>query len=271
MCVIERRKPRINPFKMTLAARLHIQNACVEVPINSWSGSCPNCRHELRVSLAACPSKWAPHTPQTPITTPFFSPAYLTSYTTTLTPFNDSLRRLDETYRALKLSGWYYGNLDWQGARSLLKDASVGAFLIRNSGDNNFIFSLSVQTDRGPTSVRLHFEEGFFRLDCDQVVARFMPRFRCVVELIQHYRRIARAGGQGTVWVDRDGCPHSAVMLTAPRRRAPPSLLHAARLAIHTALDSNPLKPKLTNAPKHRLLPLPTTLIDYLGEYPYSV
>lgn len=53
--------------------------------------------------------------------------------------------------------------LSLQGARTLLKDASVGAFVIRDSGDRNFIFSLSVQTERGPTSVRLHFEEGFFR------------------------------------------------------------------------------------------------------------
>ncbi|CAH0750996.1 unnamed protein product [Diatraea saccharalis] len=248
-----------------------LPDACVEVPISSWSGACPNCRHELRVSLAACPGKRQPHTPLTP---PFtVSHTYFTPYTTTLPPLDDSLRRLDETYRALRLSGWYYGRLDWQGARSLLKDASVGAFLIRNSGDSNFIFALSVQTDRGPTSVRLHFEEGFFRLDCDRLQVRCMPRFRCVVELIQHYTRETREGqrGVGTVWVDRDGCPHSPVLLSTPLRKEPPSLMHAARLAVHRTLDSNPLKPKLWCAPKHRLLPLPSTLIDYLGEYPYSV
>lgn len=53
--------------------------------------------------------------------------------------------------------------LSLQGARCLLKEASVGAFVIRDSGDRNYIFSLSVQTERGPTSVRLHYECGYFR------------------------------------------------------------------------------------------------------------
>ncbi|XP_063824815.1 suppressor of cytokine signaling 2-like isoform X1 [Ostrinia nubilalis] len=277
MCVIERTNSRINSLNMTLAARLHVPNACVEVgvPIGSWSGACPNCRHELRVSLAACPGKrQAPPTPQMHVASPFlFPPTYFTPYCTPLPPYDDSLRaRLGDTYKALRLSGWYYGNLDWQGARSLLKEASIGAFLLRNSGDSNFIFSLSVQTDRGPTSVRLHFEQGFFRLDCDLVLAKYMPRFRCVVELVQHYTRAGeRSSGAGTMWVDRDGCPHSPVLLTSPLRSSPPTLLHAARLALHKALDSNPLQPKLWCAPKHRLLPLPSALIDYLGEYPYSI
>ncbi|CAH2037818.1 unnamed protein product, partial [Iphiclides podalirius] len=272
---------------MTLAARLSPQNACVEVgvPLNNWStgvACCPNCRHELRVSLATCNGKnhaVHPQTPVTPITPPFtIHPSYLPqsplyaapSSPLIPSPYNDELRRLADTLRALRLSGWYYGNLDWQGARSLLKDASVGAFVIRDSGDRNFIFSLSVQTERGPTSVRLHFEEGFFRLDCDRPLARYMPRFRCVVELVQHYTRVGDRGAAGTVWVDREGCTHSPVLLRTPLRKTPPTLLHAARLAVHKAL-SNPLRPKIWCAPKHRLLPLPSTLIDYLGEYPYSI
>ncbi|XP_013169375.1 PREDICTED: suppressor of cytokine signaling 2-like isoform X1 [Papilio xuthus] len=283
MCLFERQVAPACPLNMTLTARLSPQNACVEVgvPLNNWSSGvacCPNCRHELRVSLTPCSGKTHAQ-PQTPVTPPFtIHPPYLPQsplYTTPSSPFipspyNDELRRLADTLRALRLSGWYYGNLDWQGARSLLKDASVGAFVIRDSGDRNFIFSLSVQTERGPTSVRLHFEDGFFRLDCDRPLARYMPRFRCVVELVQHYARVGERGAAGTVWVDREGCTHSPVLLKTPLRKNPPSLLHAARLAVHKAL-SNPLRPKIWCAPKHRLLPLPSTLIDYLGEYPYSI
>lgn len=99
-----------------------------------------------------------------------------------------------------------------------------------------------------------------------------MPRFRGVVELIQHYIREGAKGSSGsTVWVDLEGCPHSKVFLKHPVRKKPPSLQHAARLAIHKALDSNPLTPKLWNAPRHRHLPLPSTLLQYLHEYPYSV
>lgn len=110
-----------------------------------------------------------------------------------------------------------------------------------------------------------------FRLDCDSLVARYMPRFKCVIELIQYYTRLGQRGTAGTVWVDQEGCPHSPVLLTTPLRKSPPSLLHSARLAVHKALDSNPLTPKILCAPKYRRLPLPSALLDYLGEYPYSI
>ncbi|CAG9584547.1 unnamed protein product [Danaus chrysippus] len=281
MCLIERRDKKLYPLNMTIATRVLPQNACVEVGgvLNNWSTgiACPNCRHQLRVSLAHTKTTQNPISPLTPPFTiqPSFlphSPLYAAPSPPVITsPYNDELRRLADTLRALRLSGWYYGNLDWQGARSLLKDASIGAFVIRDSGDRNFIFSLSVQTERGPTSVRLHYEQGSFRLDCDRPLARYMPRFRCVVELVQHYTQVGERGPVGTVWVDREGCPHSPVLLKTPLRKSPPSLLHCARLAVHKALDSNPLTPKLWCAPKHRLLPLPSTLIDYLGEYPYSI
>ncbi|CAH2106617.1 unnamed protein product [Euphydryas editha] len=286
MCLIDRREIKPCPLNMTLATKFSTQNACVEVevPLSSWSTavtSCPNCSHPLRVSLPC--SKGHAQTavttiiPVTPTCTvqPTYlphSPLYTTPSSPLIpSPYNHELRRLADTLRALRLSGWYYGNLDWQGARNFLKDASLGAFLIRDSGDKNFIFSLSVQTEKGPTSVRLHYEHCSFRLDCDRPLAKYMPRFRCVVELVQYYARFGDRGPAGTVWVDREGCPHSPVLLRTPLKKSPPSLLHAARLAIHKALDSNPVTPKLWCAPKHRLLPLPSILIDYLGEYPYSV
>ncbi|XP_063380458.1 suppressor of cytokine signaling 2-like isoform X1 [Cydia fagiglandana] len=253
MCLLEKRKASISPLDMTLAARYPQYATEVALPLG-WPGvCCPNCRQQL---LLGCKGHYPAYATPT-------SPLYPA-------PYNEELKRLADTVKALRLSGWYYGNLDWQGARNLLKEASVGAFVVRDSGDRNFIFSLSVQTERGPTSVRLHFECGFFRLDCEKPLARYMPRFRCVAELVQHYARSGRAAA-GAVWVDRAGAPHSAVLLRTPRRSAPPSLLHCARLAIHRALDSDPRSPKLWSAPKHRLLPLPTTLLDYLGEYPYSI
>lgn len=286
MCLVDRREAIPCSLNMTvIATKLLPKNACVEVgvPLNSWStgvACCPNCSHELRVSVA-CSKAHAQSAVTTiiPVTPPFtlqptylpHSPLYTPPSPLIPPPYNDELRRLADTLRALRLSGWYYGNLDWQGARNLLKEASVGTFLIRDSGDRNFIFSLSVQTERGPTSVRLHYEHGYFRLDCDLPLAKYMPRFRCVVELVQHYARVGDRGPAGTVWVDREGCPHSPVLLRTPLKKAPPTLLHAARLAIHKVLDSNPLTPKLWCAPKHRLLPLPPILIDYLGEYPYSM
>ncbi|GBP47348.1 Suppressor of cytokine signaling 2 [Eumeta japonica] len=256
---------RITRLRNSITALYFPENtACVQVWPSAgagWPVCCPACRREL----PPCACKRFPLSPLTALSPQcvVVPPSY-----------SDELRRLYDTLRPLRLSGWYYVNLDWQGARSLLKEASPGAFLIRDSNDRNFIFSLSVQTERGPTSVRLHYEGGYFRLDCERSLARYMPRFRCVLELVQHYAKETRNGSRstpGTVWVDRDGCPHSPVILKRPLRKEPPSLLHAARLAIHKSLDSNPLTPKLWTAPKHKLLPLPPALLDYLGEYPYSI
>lgn len=102
-----------------------ITDACLEVgvPLNSWSAGvacCPNCRHELRVSLACPKNHNVPVTPLTPTFTvqPTYLPQiplYATPSSQFITsPLNDELKRLAETLRALRLSGWYYGNLDWQ-------------------------------------------------------------------------------------------------------------------------------------------------------------
>ncbi|KOB75622.1 putative suppressor of cytokine signaling 2, partial [Operophtera brumata] len=212
---------------------------------------CPNCRHELRVSLTPAGKCHAPHTPP-PFTIQPYLPHYTTPSVPVSPPYNDELRRLADTLRALRLSGWrrepFSRTPAW--ARS-----SCG----------------TPETETSYSPCRCRQSEGPPPLDCDVPMARYMPRFRCVVELVQHYTRVGARNAAGTVWVDREGCPHSPVLLKNPMRKSPPSLLHASRLAIHKALDSNPLTPKLWCAPKHRLLPLPSSLIDYLGEYPYSI
>ncbi|CAG9094563.1 unnamed protein product [Plutella xylostella] len=259
-----------------IATMLSYPNSCVKVaaPFGSWATSvqacCPNCRLGFSVSVEVHGTRPslppAPHRPHYPCH--LQRSQSLKSAPMLITPksTNDSeIQRLNETLKVLRISGWYYGNLDWQGAQVFLKEASPGAFIIRDSGDKNFIFSLSVQTERGPTSVRLHYKNGFFRLDSEKALQMYMPRFRCVIELVQHY--CSKSAG-GTVWVDRKGCPHSPVLLSAPLRKAPPTLAHAARLAVHKTFNS---APKIRSCPKYSFLPLPTSILDYLGEYPYSI
>lgn len=99
-------------------------DACVEVgvPLSSWStgvACCPNCRHELRVSLTPSAGKCTgPHTPPPFTFQPTYlphTPFYATPSTPTIqAPYNEELKRLADTLRALRLSGWYYGSLDWQ-------------------------------------------------------------------------------------------------------------------------------------------------------------
>lgn len=105
-------------------------DSCVDVdlPFNGWQsavGSCPNCRNELRVTLAPIPGKRPPHGPHSPVILSRnnrFEPTYLPNShlypppRTTLLPtaYNNELQRLADTLNALRLSGWYYGNLDLQ-------------------------------------------------------------------------------------------------------------------------------------------------------------
>lgn len=216
------------------------------------------------------------------------------------------LRLLQATTQALKASGWYYEGFSWQESAATLRRAAPGTFLVRDSSDPRFLFSMSVQTDRGPTSVRLLYIAGGFRLDAEPHLAPTMPLFPCVLQLIEYYAENrgkhvkraqaqaspastqvscnaldghqSRAGNRVQVWVDACGQVYSHILLTAPRRHTVPGLQHLARLAVHRQLKAVSLSapsPSL-ESPKHRSeriksLELPTTLVRYLEEYPYTL
>lgn len=143
----------------------------------------------------------------------------------------------------------------------------MGTFLVRDSMDPRFLFSLSVQTERGPTSVRLFYANGYFRFDAQPHLQPVMPQFPCVVELVQHYvTQSKKARNDALVWVDPRGKWYSSIVLDEPLRKqdAPNSLKHLARLAVNTALQPS-TKTKIVE------LELPMSLKAYLAEYPYSV
>ncbi|KAF4523045.1 hypothetical protein B566_EDAN012774 [Ephemera danica] len=193
------------------------------------------------------------------------------------------LVRLKSTQKALRTSGWYYEGLSWQESAATLDRCSPGTFLVRDSSDPRFLFSLSVQTTRGPTSVRLHYLNGQFRLDAEEHLARYIPTFECVLRLVEHY--VALGGnssksqqqqlGEGSsnsadedrerhVWVDLRGHMYSPILLTRPKRRAVPTLQHLARIAINQRLPQNPQQRNIVS------LNLPASIETYLRDYPYT-
>ncbi|KAJ1527542.1 hypothetical protein ONE63_007511 [Megalurothrips usitatus] len=190
------------------------------------------------------------------------------------------LRLLQATTQALKSSGWYYEGFSWQESAATLRNAALGTFLVRDSSDPRFLFSLSVQTDRGPTSVRLLYIAGGFRLDAEPHLAPTMPLFPCVLQLVEHY--VAHRGKRGSsapssappsrtreqVWVDARGQMYSHILLSAPRRHTVPGLQHLARLAVHRQLKSVTIQERCQRISE---LELPTTLCRYLEEYPYTI
>ncbi|KAK7020633.1 SOCS box protein [Halocaridina rubra] len=149
-------------------------------------------------------------------------------------------RVLLATRNALEESGWYYGALSWQQAALMLQATEVGTFLIRDSASPQCLYSLSVQTTNGPTSVRIHYAFGKFRLDCTGHSQKLMPEFRGVVELVEHY--IHSTSSQ--VWVDHEGKTFSPINIKKPFRRSAPSLQHLCRLAINCTFPKTSISPE---------------------------
>lgn len=163
---------------------------------------------------------------------------------------------LASTRRALHQSGWYWERVSWREAETLLHHTSLGTFLVRDSSDTRYLFSLSVQTERGPTSVRIQYSHGRFRLDCEASVTTTMPDFPHLISLVEHYVKLNRKLRH--VWVDAKGHVFSPITITRPLKRSVPSLKHLSRLAIN-----------LTCPHPATTLTLPPPLSQYLTDYPF--
>ncbi|KAM4585545.1 suppressor of cytokine signaling 1b [Odontesthes bonariensis] len=68
------------------------------------------------------------------------------------------------TYHQLQHSGYYWGPMTMEEAHSILKHVPMGTFLIRDSGQPDVFFTLSYQSEDGPTSVRVQLNNLLFSL-----------------------------------------------------------------------------------------------------------
>ncbi|XP_051171124.1 uncharacterized protein LOC127287994 [Leptopilina boulardi] len=178
--------------------------------------------------------------------------------------FNSQMMEKDVTYlgevkKLLQTTGWYHEGMTWQESEKLLKDSPVGSWLMRDSSDSRYSFAVSVQTKRGPTSVRVHFLQGRFRLDAEPRLALAMPLFRCPIKMIEYYVDYStRMDDQkNQVWIDYSGEIYSHIYMTKPFLKEVTSLSHLARLKVNAY-----------NLPKNHL---PVIIRKYLAEYPYSI
>merc|ERR1712018_746970 len=182
----------------------------------------------------------------------------------------NNLRQIHEILRLNKLkleeSGWYYGQMTWVQSTALLKNTPEGTFLVRDSSDPRFLYSLSVQRgpDEGPTSVRIHFSQGKFRLDAEDKIQHLMPSFTSVVDLVEHYSSQHKSA-KSHVWIDMGGQISPSIWLKGPLLKKVPTLAHSARLTVHQNLESQ--QHQLEDM--QRLFKLPYLLTRYLQEYPH--
>jgi len=171
----------------------------------------------------------------------------------------NEMQRLRANQHHLHLSGYYYANLPRKEAVQLLQNTLVGTFLLRDSSDSCSVFALSIQTEAGPTSVRIQYVDGEFRLDASSsCVASYLPRFRSVPELVDFYVSKWRSCKErGQVWLDNRGNMHSDIILKRPVIRSVPTLQHLCRLSWNRSMRS------------FRPDEVPLRIQSFLREYPF--
>ncbi|XP_032420028.1 suppressor of cytokine signaling 1-like [Xiphophorus hellerii] len=72
------------------------------------------------------------------------------------------------TYLQLQESGFYWGPMTMEEAHQRLSHAALGTFLLRDSGQPDVFFTLSYQSEDGPTSVRVQLNNLLFSLHGSQ-------------------------------------------------------------------------------------------------------
>ncbi|XP_074554390.1 suppressor of cytokine signaling 1b [Halichoeres trimaculatus] len=94
---------------------------------------------------------------------PFSGAANLPTH---LRPFSSAAeyKLVKHTYHQLQHSGYYWGSMTMEIAHNILTAAPLGTFLIRDSGQSDVFFTLSYQSDDGPTSVRVQLNNLLFSL-----------------------------------------------------------------------------------------------------------
>jgi len=218
-----------------------------------------------------------PSVPQSKLTTGpgFLQPWFSTPPTLPLPrPATELGEILATTQKQLEESGWYYGQLTWQESAHLLQDSPQGTFLLRDSSSKEgcYKYSLSVQRrSEGPTSVRIQFVNGEFRLDADEKIRDLMPRFDSVGELVRHYVRLSSRKNRREVLIEQEEAEEhgvvSGLLLTRPLLKQPPRLAHAARLAIHRAMEGCPVD----DDKAIQQLQLPSKLNAFLSSYSLGI
>jgi hypothetical protein len=172
------------------------------------------------------------------------------------------------TAQSLAQTGWYYENFTSQDAKHLLRKEPVGTFLIRDSSDSKYLYSLSVKTSRGTTSVRILYNKGQFQLDSDERISAKMPKFDSAVRLVDFYARLTHMGKSYVCrWMESSGKKDLPIVLQKPKANCVVDLKHLCRLSINKNLPKTLSRTRvLTNMDK---LPVPKPIKSYLKEYPY--
>ena len=183
---------------------------------------------------------------------------------------NDStedLEKLQKNYLQLRHCGFYYPSLDQTSSMKLLKHAKVGSFVIRDSAQPGYLYSVSVKTDLGATSVRVSYVNGLFGFDGDEEKPQFKPRFDSLIALLEYYHLMKADGGRCITMRGKSNRKPVLITFLKPLKKSPPSLAHLSRIRINSLIGSGNLYelsvsslPHLTSSDKHFIIEYPHVL-----------
>ncbi|MBN3305977.1 SOCS2 protein, partial [Amia calva] len=165
--------------------------------------------------------------------------------------------RIAAAMRDLKKTGWYWGSLTANEAKEILQDTAEGTFLVRDSSQRDYLFTISAKTSVGPTNLRIEYRDGKFKLDSVLFIKPKLKQFDSVVHLIEHYVFLSKTSKGSESIRPPNGTVQ--LLLTKPIYASTPSLQHLCRISIN----------KTTK--RIQELPLPNRLKDYITDYTYHV
>ncbi|XP_017259650.1 suppressor of cytokine signaling 2 [Kryptolebias marmoratus] len=171
---------------------------------------------------------------------------------------NSDENRIASTMKDLRNTGWYWGSLTANEAKEILQDASEGTFLLRDSSQRDYLFTISAMTSAGPTNLRIEYKHGKFKLDSVVLVKPKLKQFDSVVHLVEHYVQLSRTSNKAT---PTTAGPNGTVqlLLTKPVYTTTPLLQHLCRITINQTTR------------RVQDLPIPNRLKGYLMDYSYNV
>lgn len=147
---------------------------------------------------------------------------------------------LNKNKQLLDQCGFYYEGMNSSQSTELLRKTSEGTFLVRDSSDSQCMYTLSVQRthELGPTSVRIYFAEGKFKLDANDNIKKFMPTFDSISDLVKHYCGLSKNDCvKSQILVDNENL-YSEIFLRKPLNKKVSELAHSARLTQNQVIKS---------------------------------
>lgn len=152
----------------------------------------------------------------------------------------------------VKECGWYWGPISSEGAEKILSNEPDGSFLVRDSSDDHYIFSLTFKLNGSIRHVRIDQDQGAFSFGS---CAKF--KSHTIMEFIDNAVEHSRSGRYLFFLHRRPEHGPLRVQLTKPvsRFKHVQSLQHLCRFIIHKTIIRKDLI---------LMLPLPRRLLDYL-------